>query len=132
MTPCRRGHLGWAAICYPTMHTSYPNLTDKQTCARMSRGVLRFGECRVWIPLTTTLKASGLLGRHLGWAAQWLEYEAELRANLSKPALTVPVFEDAVRRRLACLRARDGRQVTCGVFGRNPNMPPGMPACKEF
>ncbi|KAK9821321.1 hypothetical protein WJX81_001912 [Elliptochloris bilobata] len=32
---------------------------------------------------------------HLGWAAQWLEYEAELRANLSKPALTVPVFKNA-------------------------------------
>ena len=37
------------------------------------------------------------LCRHLGWAAQWLEYMAELRANLSQPALTVPVFEDAVR-----------------------------------
>jgi len=35
--------------------------------------------------------------RHLGWAAQWLEYEAELRANLSEPALTVPVFDDAAR-----------------------------------
>ena len=32
----------------------------------------------------------------LGWAAQWLQYEAELRQNLSRPALVVPVFEDEV------------------------------------
>ena len=52
--------------------------------------------------------------RHLGWAAQWLEYEAELRANLSRPALTVPVFEDAVCARLACLCVQNGRQASCG------------------
>lgn len=33
---------------------------------------------------------------HLGWAAQWLLYEAELSANLSRPALVVPVFEEEV------------------------------------
>lgn len=33
---------------------------------------------------------------HMGWAAQWLLYEADLRANLSRPALVVPVFEDQV------------------------------------
>ena len=33
---------------------------------------------------------------HLGWAAQWLQYEAELRANLSRPALVVPIFEEEV------------------------------------
>jgi hypothetical protein len=33
----------------------------------------------------------------LGWAAQWLLYEAELRRNLSRPALTVPVFNEEVR-----------------------------------
>ena len=34
---------------------------------------------------------------HMGWAGQWLLYEAELAANLSRPALVVPVFEDQVR-----------------------------------
>ena len=34
---------------------------------------------------------------HMGWAAQWLLYEAELRTNLSRSALIVPVFEDQVR-----------------------------------
>ena len=33
---------------------------------------------------------------HLGWAAQWLEYEGRLRANLSCPALEVPIFKEAV------------------------------------
>ncbi|KAK9816886.1 hypothetical protein WJX72_006713 [[Myrmecia] bisecta] len=33
---------------------------------------------------------------HLAWAAQWLEYEAELSANLTRPALVVPVFEEAI------------------------------------
>ena len=33
---------------------------------------------------------------HIGWAAQWLQYEAELRTNLSEPALVVPVFEEQV------------------------------------
>ena len=33
---------------------------------------------------------------HMGWAGQWLLYEAELAANLSRPALVVPVFEDQV------------------------------------
>jgi len=33
---------------------------------------------------------------HLGWAAQWLKYEARLKANLSRPALEVPIFKEAV------------------------------------
>ena len=33
---------------------------------------------------------------HLGWAAQWLEYEGRLRANLSRPALEVPIFKETV------------------------------------
>ena len=33
---------------------------------------------------------------HIGWAAQWLQYEAELRTNLSQPALVVPVFKEQV------------------------------------
>ena len=31
---------------------------------------------------------------HLGWAAQWLQYEARLKANLTRPALEVPVFKE--------------------------------------
>ena len=31
---------------------------------------------------------------HLGWAAQWLQYEARLRANLTRPALKVPIFKE--------------------------------------
>ena len=34
---------------------------------------------------------------HLGWAAHWLQYEARLKANLSRPALEVPVFKEEVR-----------------------------------
>jgi hypothetical protein len=34
---------------------------------------------------------------HIGWAAQWLHYEAELHANLSRPALVVPIFKEEVR-----------------------------------
>ena len=33
---------------------------------------------------------------HLGWAAQWLEYEGRLKANLSRPALEVPIFKETV------------------------------------
>ncbi len=33
---------------------------------------------------------------HIGWAAQWLQYETELRANLSRPALVVPIFREQV------------------------------------
>ena len=33
---------------------------------------------------------------HLGWAAQWLEYEGRLKANLSRPALEVPIFKNQV------------------------------------
>ena len=33
---------------------------------------------------------------HLGWAAQWLEYEGRLKANLSRPALEVPIFKEKV------------------------------------
>lgn len=35
---------------------------------------------------------------HIGWAAQWLQYETELRMNLSLPALVVPIFEEKVRK----------------------------------
>ena len=31
---------------------------------------------------------------HLGWAAQWLQYEARLKANLTRPALEVPIFKE--------------------------------------
>ena len=34
---------------------------------------------------------------HLGWAAQWLNYEARLKAQLARPALDVPIFKEAVR-----------------------------------
>lgn len=34
--------------------------------------------------------------KHLAWEAQWLAFAAELRANLSRPALVVPVFESQV------------------------------------
>ena len=71
---------------------------------------LDVGQCRfsiayrpVQLKEGMTRQAPWAVCRHLGWAAQWLEYEAELRANLSRPALTVPVFEDAARARLACL-----------------------------
>lgn len=40
---------------------------------------------------------------HLAWAAQWLDYAAELRTNLSQPALVVPVFEDAIMQACACI-----------------------------
>ncbi|CAL5224693.1 g7419 [Coccomyxa viridis] len=33
---------------------------------------------------------------HLGWAAQWLEYEGRLKANLSRPALEVPIFKNQI------------------------------------
>ncbi|BDA49567.1 hypothetical protein COCOBI_14-1860 [Coccomyxa sp. Obi] len=33
---------------------------------------------------------------HIGWAAQWLQYETELRANLSRPALVVPIFKEQI------------------------------------
>lgn len=39
---------------------------------------------------------------HLGWAAQWLQYEARLKANLSRPALEVPVFKEEVRPYFLC------------------------------
>ena len=32
----------------------------------------------------------------LGWEAQWLGYKSELRHNLSRPALTIPVFEGSL------------------------------------
>ncbi len=38
---------------------------------------------------------------HLGWAAQWLEYEGRLKANLSRPALEVPIFKNKVSIQLA-------------------------------
>ena len=34
---------------------------------------------------------------HLAWQGQWQVYLANLRANLSRPALTVPVFSHQVR-----------------------------------
>ena len=33
---------------------------------------------------------------HLAWAAQWLQYDRELRANLTRPAHIITVFDDAV------------------------------------
>lgn len=33
---------------------------------------------------------------HLAWQAQWQDYMLELRANLSRPALTVPIFTQQV------------------------------------
>lgn len=35
---------------------------------------------------------------HLAWGAQWLDYTARLAANLSRPALTLPVFQHQVPR----------------------------------
>ena len=40
---------------------------------------------------------------HLGWAAQWLQYEARLKANLSHPAMEVPIFKEAVRHKFSPL-----------------------------
>ena len=34
--------------------------------------------------------------KQLAWEAQWLAFSAELRANLSRPALVVPVFAPQV------------------------------------
>ena len=34
---------------------------------------------------------------HLGWAAQWLQYEARLKANLTQPALEVSIFKEQAR-----------------------------------
>ena len=39
---------------------------------------------------------------HLGWAAHWLEYEGRLKANLSRPALEVPIFKEKVGLQLPC------------------------------
>ena len=39
---------------------------------------------------------------HAAWTAQWLEYERRLAARLARPAVTLPVFHDEVRTRLAC------------------------------
>ena len=33
---------------------------------------------------------------HLAWQAQWQDYMLELHANLSRPALTVPIFKQQV------------------------------------
>lgn len=33
---------------------------------------------------------------HLAWAAQWLDYSRRMTAQLSEPALTLPVFRDQV------------------------------------
>ena len=62
---------------------------------------------------------------HLGWAAQWLLYEAELRANLSRPALVVPVFEEEVRAgSRACMHA-PGDSMVCHPAGI-PSMLAGL------
>ena len=37
---------------------------------------------------------------HLAWQGQWQNYLHNLQANLSKPALTVPVFVNQVEPRL--------------------------------
>ena len=34
--------------------------------------------------------------KFLSWEAQWLQHLSSLRANLSRPALTVPVFKSQV------------------------------------
>lgn len=36
--------------------------------------------------------------KQLTWEAQWLAFQAELAANLSRPALVVPIFKPQVRR----------------------------------
>lgn len=38
---------------------------------------------------------------HLAWQGQWQNYLHNLQANLSKPALTVPVFVKQVKSRLS-------------------------------
>ena len=88
----------------------YPSLTAMQTCTCIKH-------THVWSAC-----------RHLGWAAQWLEFEAELRANLSRPALTVPVFEDAVRRRLGCLVNYFDRHVICLVTTQHASLQEGSGA----
>lgn len=42
-----------------------------------------------WLRLPTLM--------HMGWAGQWLLYEEALRANLSRPALTIPILANQVR-----------------------------------
>lgn len=53
---------------------------------------------------------------HLAWAAEWFEYMTELQANLTRPALVVPVFNHQV-----CTDEADGLggypSAACG--GRN-------------
>lgn len=39
-----------------------------------------------WVKLPTLM--------HLAWGAQWLDYTRRLSADLSRPALTLPVFEN--------------------------------------
>ena len=34
---------------------------------------------------------------HLAWAAQWLQYRANLSTRLDSPALVIPIFEQKVR-----------------------------------
>ena len=40
---------------------------------------------------------------HLAWQGQWQNYLHNLQANLSKPALTVPVFVKQVKLRLSLM-----------------------------
>ena len=49
---------------------------------------------------------------HLAWQGQWQNYLHNLQANLSKPALTVPVFVNQVQPRPSLLH--DATSVYCG------------------
>lgn len=49
---------------------------------------------------------------HLAWQGQWQDYLHNLQANLSKPALTVPVFANQVKPRPSLLN--DTTSVYCG------------------
>ena len=52
---------------------------------------------------------------HIGWAAQWLQYETELRMNLSLPALVVPIFKEQVRDEESKLLSSTFAMTLCGA-----------------
>ena len=68
---------------------------------------------------------------HLGWAAQLLQYEARLKANLSHPATEVPIFKEAVSHRFPILLLTS---LYCsGTSNTLPNLEaarPAGPACQ--
>jgi len=63
---------------------------------------------------------------HLGWAAQWLQYEARLKANLSRPAMEVPIFKEAVSHKFPILLLTTF--YICGMSNTLPDLEAARPA----